>query len=97
MLSDADLASDAVMRGSYPPLPWLFSRMAPEDSTRGIEKKHDGAWEEVDDDNDDDRRRSIISPLEWHAEIFAYWQLCNQMRARKTDVEGRFLLNRRNR
>jgi hypothetical protein len=55
VLSDAVLASDAVMRGSYPPLPWLFSRMAPEDSTRGIEKKHDGAWEEDDDDSDDDR------------------------------------------
>lgn len=97
MISDDVLASDAVMRGSYPPLPWLFSRMAPEHSTRGIEKKHDGAWEKDDDDNDDDRWRSIISPLEWHAEMLAYWQLCNQMRARKTDVEGRFLLNRRNR
>ena len=37
----------------------------------------------IDNNNNDDNvEQEIISPLEWHASLLAYWQLCNQIRKR---------------
>ncbi len=36
----------------------------------------------IDNNNDDDVEQEIISPLEWHASLLAYWQLSNQIRKR---------------
>ena len=32
--------------------------------------------------NHQTQEESVISPLEWHAALLAYWQLCNQIRER---------------
>jgi len=40
---------------------------------------------DLDDDNNAitiQRRQHNVSPLEWHAALLAYWQLCNQLRVR---------------
>jgi len=37
---------------------------------------------QTDEQNSKEADEQIISPLEWHAALLAYWQLCNQIRER---------------
>ena len=53
-------------------------------NNRGRDREECGGQGTDNTERDDaqDADEQIISPLEWHAALLAYWQLCNQIRVR---------------